>query len=44
MYNVPPSRDVRLNDTIDLAPLNGARAIADLIDTVGNAPFCYVYE
>lgn len=44
MFNVPPSRDVWLNDTLDFAPLNGVRSIGELIDTVGNAPFCYVYE
>lgn len=44
MFNIPPSRDVLLNDTLDLAPLNDARAVGDLIDTVGSAPFCYVYE
>jgi tyrosinase len=44
MRNDPPSPQVKLNDTLDLRPLNEPIQIAKLIDTLGGYPFCYVYS
>ena len=44
MYNQPPSANATLEDIIDFKPLGGNRTLADLLDTVGGTPFCYVFE
>lgn len=43
MMNMPASRNVTLDDTLDFSPMNPKRAVGELIDTIGG-PFCYVYE
>lgn len=42
MHNMPPSRDVRLNDMIDMGGLGESYRLDDLLDSTGG-PFCYVY-
>jgi hypothetical protein len=44
MNNDPPSRDVRLDDILDLSPLNVPVKIRQLLDTVSADPFCFVYS
>lgn len=44
MMNQPPSPEVEITELLDLSPLAEARPIKDLIDTIGSAPFCFVYE
>lgn len=44
MNNFPPSRDMTLDDVMDISPLNGPRPLRELIDTIGGSPFCFVYE
>ncbi|KAK8093860.1 hypothetical protein PG997_000545 [Apiospora hydei] len=43
MMNMPASRNVTLDDTLDFSPMNPKREIRELIDTI-SGPFCYVYE
>ncbi|KAK6825650.1 hypothetical protein PG987_013144 [Apiospora arundinis] len=43
MMNMPASRNVTLDDTLDFSPMNPKRAVKELIDTI-SGPFCYVYE
>ncbi|KAL0930469.1 tyrosinase central domain-containing protein [Colletotrichum truncatum] len=44
MNNFPPSRDMTLDDVMDISPLNVPRPLQELIDTIGGSPFCFVYE
>lgn len=41
--NVPPSRDARLNDTIDIGVNAGPILISDAMSTL-DGPFCYIYR
>ncbi|RYP66618.1 hypothetical protein DL771_007687 [Monosporascus sp. 5C6A] len=44
MLNMPPSRNGTLDDVVDLAPIDGAYTLGEMLDTVGGSPFCFVYE
>lgn len=44
MNNRPPSRNATLNDVLDMSPLSEIRPLRELIDTIGDSPFCFVYE
>jgi tyrosinase len=43
--NSPPSRNGTLDDEIDLTPLGWPKVVVrDLMDPMGGAPLCYMYE
>ncbi|KAF6838954.1 tyrosinase central domain protein [Colletotrichum plurivorum] len=44
LQNNPPSRNVTVEDTVDISPLGGPAKLKDLMSTIGGSPFCYVYE
>lgn len=44
MNNQPPSPDQTLEDILDISPLGEPRTLGALIDTIGESPFCFVYE
>jgi len=44
MYNMPPSAVAVLTDNMGFEPLHRNTTIGAAMDTVGNSPFCYVYE
>lgn len=43
VFNIPPSPNVTVEDTIDILPHAGPKKIKDLMNSVGGTPFCYVY-
>ncbi|GAW22247.1 hypothetical protein ANO14919_117830 [Xylariales sp. No.14919] len=44
LFNTPPSRDTSPNDTIDLGVNAPPQKIRDLLNTLGGAPLCYIYN
>ncbi|KAL2751813.1 hypothetical protein ACRALDRAFT_1083776 [Sodiomyces alcalophilus JCM 7366] len=44
MYNRPPSDELTLDDVMDIAPLGEPRTFRELMDTIGESPFCFLYE
>ncbi|KAI1104576.1 Di-copper centre-containing protein [Jackrogersella minutella] len=44
MMNMPASRNGTLDDVLDMRPVGDTFAYRELLDTVGAAPFCFVYE
>ncbi|KAK4443684.1 tyrosinase [Podospora aff. communis PSN243] len=44
MFNMPPSPVSVLTDNMGFEPLNRNTTLGAAMDTVGNTPFCYVYE
>ncbi|KAK6063572.1 hypothetical protein SCUP515_12328 [Seiridium cupressi] len=44
IFNKPPSRNTSLADAIFMGQSNApARPISDLLNTLGDSPFCYIY-
>lgn len=44
MMNMPGSRNGTLDDVLDISPVGGSFKYRELLDTVGDSPFCFVYE
>jgi len=44
MNNQPPSAEQTLDDILDLSPISAPRTLGELLNTVGETPFCFVYE
>ncbi|CAH0003536.1 unnamed protein product [Clonostachys byssicola] len=44
ILNLPPSRDALVSDPLNLGVNAPEITIDDALDTVGNSPFCYIYE
>ncbi|ROT37760.1 Di-copper centre-containing protein [Sodiomyces alkalinus F11] len=44
MYNRPPSDEQSLDDVMDITPLEEARTFRKLMDTIGETPFCFLYD
>ncbi|KAI1384092.1 Di-copper centre-containing protein [Hypoxylon trugodes] len=44
MMNMPASRNGTLDDALDISPVGGNYTFRQLLDTVGDSPFCFVYE
>ncbi|KAK4182130.1 Grixazone synthase [Podospora australis] len=42
-FNIPPSNNVTVEDSIDIEPFSPSRKLKDLVNTISGAPFCYVY-
>lgn len=42
--NRPPSRDALKSDPLDVGVNAGLITIDDALDTLGDSPFCYIYE
>lgn len=43
VLNNPPSRNASVEDVVDLGVNAATRKIKELMDTLGEAPFCYIY-
>lgn len=41
---MPGTPEVTVEDDMDISPLAPSRTLGELIDTLGDAPFCFVYE
>ncbi|KAI2616100.1 Di-copper centre-containing protein [Hypoxylon sp. NC1633] len=44
MMNMPASRNGTLDDVLDIRPVGESYTYRELLDTVGDSPFCFVYE
>lgn len=44
MMNMPASRNGTLDDVLDIRPVGETYIFRELLDTVGDSPFCFVYE
>lgn len=44
MNNRPASPNATLDDILDMSPLSEPRKLGELLDIVGESPFCFVYE
>lgn len=44
MFNEPPSDELTLDDVMEMGPLADARPFKELMDTIGESPFCFLYD